>query len=292
MNPVRRWFKFNVVGVAGMLVQLVTLAGLNHIVPRHYLLNSLLAVETAILHNFVAHVHYTWRDRIAWRDRGSRVLLLSALWRFQVSNGGVSLAGNAVLMRLLVGATHLPVLVANGVAVVACGLVNFWLGDAWAFATRKGASARRLCWPGIAAALLVLQVGMAVGQGVPAATQSSPAGTQSAPVAAQTAPAALKVKEDVARIRLDGKMTVRMMDGVEYHGRLDSVGEERFALREVDLRQTLTLKYADVLGVKNNYGGRGFGGRRVDPVRSAIVGVAIVAGLLTLVFVAVASDKS
>ena len=140
MNPLRRWMRFNVVGVAGMLVQLVTLAGLNHIVPRHYLLNSLLAVETAILHNFVAHVHYTWRDRIgrwsAWRDGCGRLAVLRSLWRFQVSNGAVSLAGNALLMKLLVGDAHLPVLVANLIAIAVCGLVNFWLGDAWAFAAR------------------------------------------------------------------------------------------------------------------------------------------------------------
>lgn len=137
MDLVRRWLKFNVVGVAGMLVQLVTLAGLNHIVPRHYVVNVLIAVETAILHNFIAHVHYTWRDRIigsAWRDRRKSVVLLRPLWRFQVSNGAVSLAGNAVLMKLLVGRAHMPVLVANCIAIFACGLVNFWLGDNWAFA--------------------------------------------------------------------------------------------------------------------------------------------------------------
>jgi putative flippase GtrA len=153
--------KFNVVGVAGMLVQLVTLAGLNHIVSGHYLLISLIAVETAILHNFVAHVHYTWRDRnlrsawhdrnlrsawrdrnlrSAWRNRRSRKALLGALWRFQVSNGGVSLAGNFVLIRLLVGRAHLPVMVANVIAIGVCSLVNFRLGDRWTFAARGVAS--------------------------------------------------------------------------------------------------------------------------------------------------------
>jgi putative flippase GtrA len=62
------------------------------------------------------------------------VVLLQPLWRFQVSNGAVSLAGNAVLMKLLVGRAHLPVLVASCVAIFVCGLVNFWLGDNWAFA--------------------------------------------------------------------------------------------------------------------------------------------------------------
>lgn len=146
MNPVRRWFRFNLVGLAGMLVQLVTLAGLNHIVRGHYLLTSAVAVETAILHNFVAHVHYTWRDRNlrhTVHNRHARIAALGALWRFQVSNGGVSLLGNLVLMRLLVGSAHLPVLVANVISIGICGLVNFWLGDRWAFAPHKRRAATR-----------------------------------------------------------------------------------------------------------------------------------------------------
>lgn len=132
----RRWLKFNVVGLAGVLVQLVTLAGLSRISPQHYLVNSGIAVETALLHNFVAHVHFTWRDRM-WRTRGVRGVLLQSLWRFQFSTGAVSLAGNAVLMKVLVGSAHLPVLGANVVAIAGCGLVNFWLGEGWAFRARE-----------------------------------------------------------------------------------------------------------------------------------------------------------
>jgi putative flippase GtrA len=139
-----RWLRFNVVGLAGMLVQLVTLTGLNHIVPGRYLLVTAIAVETAVVHNFVAHVHYTWRERrlrSAWRDHRSTTAILGALWRFQISNGAVSLAGNMALMRLLVSRVHLPVLVANVIAIIICGLANFWLGDTWAFAAKTRMSA-------------------------------------------------------------------------------------------------------------------------------------------------------
>jgi len=136
----RRWVRFHVVGIAGVLVQLVTLAGLNAIAPRQYVWNSLIAVETAVLHNFIAHVHYTWRDRM-WRDRRRCRALLQPLWRFQLANGGVSLVGNALLMKLLVGAAHIPVLAANVVAIGVCGLANFWLGERWAFRVRLGREA-------------------------------------------------------------------------------------------------------------------------------------------------------
>jgi putative flippase GtrA len=99
-------------------------------VPRHYLLASAVAVEMAVLHNFVWHTRYTWRDR---EER-------NAVWvqwvRFQAANGMVSLVGNVVLMRILVQGVRMPVVVANVVAIACCSVVNFWLGDGWAFAGR------------------------------------------------------------------------------------------------------------------------------------------------------------
>ncbi len=58
-----RWWKFNLVGAMGMAVQLAALALFARMVPGHYLVASAGAVELAVLHNFVWHVHYTWRDR-------------------------------------------------------------------------------------------------------------------------------------------------------------------------------------------------------------------------------------
>jgi putative flippase GtrA len=40
-------------------------------------------------------------------------------------------------MKLLVGGARLPVLLANLIAVVVCGLANFWVGDNWAFRARS-----------------------------------------------------------------------------------------------------------------------------------------------------------
>ena len=127
MNAFLRWCRFNAVGVAGMAVQLAVLAALNRIAPEHYLINTAAAIEVTLAHNFFWHLRYTWRDRDA-------APLAERYVRFQLSNGAVSLAGNLVLMKLLVQCEHLPVLVANGVAIVVCSLVNFCLGDRWVFA--------------------------------------------------------------------------------------------------------------------------------------------------------------
>ena len=127
MNALVRWCKFNLVGAMGMVVQLGALAVINHCLPGHYLYASAAAMELALVHNFAWHLRYTWRDR---RD-GSR---FAQFIRFHLSNGMVSLVGNLVLMKLLVGGAHLPVLASNGIAILCCSIVNFSLGDQWAFA--------------------------------------------------------------------------------------------------------------------------------------------------------------
>jgi putative flippase GtrA len=131
MNPLtptlQRWLKVNFVGALGMALQLTTLALLNHIAPTHYLLTSAAAVELTILHNFLWHLHYTWRDR---RDTTPR---LTQLLRFHLSNGLVSLLGNLILMRLLVHQAHLPLLAANLTAILVCSFLNFYFGNTWAF---------------------------------------------------------------------------------------------------------------------------------------------------------------
>ncbi len=138
MNAIIRWGKFNVVGAMGMAFQLGVLALINRCAPGHYLCATAAAIELTLLHNFAWHVHFTWRDR----RYGFRVI--RQLVRFHASNGLVSMLGNLILMRILVRDAHLPILMANCVAILVCSMINFLLGDRWAFAvTRPFASADR-----------------------------------------------------------------------------------------------------------------------------------------------------
>lgn len=130
MNTLIRWGKFNLVGAMGMVVQLAALALFNRVAPGHYLIATAAAIELALLHNFVWHVHFTWRDR------RNQTTLVAQLLRFHLSNGLLSMLGNLALMRLLVQEAHLPVLVANTIAILCCSVLNFCLGDSWAFARR------------------------------------------------------------------------------------------------------------------------------------------------------------
>jgi putative flippase GtrA len=132
-----RWLKFNAVGAMGMGVQLVVLAVLNRGMRGHYLVASAVALEVTLLHNFVWHVRFTWRERCEeglWRGQ---------LMRFHLTNGVVSLVGNLVLMRVLVQEARLPVVASNAIAIVCCSVANYWLGDRWAFAADAGGELSR-----------------------------------------------------------------------------------------------------------------------------------------------------
>lgn len=129
MSHLFRWFKFNLVGVLGMAVQLSALGLLNRCLPGRYFVTTALALELTLLHNFAWHIRFTWRDR---RDQSPRLMQLV---RFHLSNGLFSALGNLSLVWLLVRRAHLPLLLSNFTAILCCSLVNFYLGDAWIFAS-------------------------------------------------------------------------------------------------------------------------------------------------------------
>ncbi|HEY1742102.1 MAG TPA: GtrA family protein [Granulicella sp.] len=137
MSTFIRCGKFNLVGVMGIGLQLAALVLFNRWTSGHYLYASAAAIEITLLHNFVWHSHYTWRDR---RDRTTR---LRQFVRFHLSNGLVSLLGNLALMRLLVHQARLPLHISNLIAILCCSMVNFCLGNNWAFAKARNAETSR-----------------------------------------------------------------------------------------------------------------------------------------------------
>jgi putative flippase GtrA len=99
-----------------------------------YVWATVLAVEAAVVHNFIWHERYTWRDRTG----PLRSELVARLVRFHLTNGAVSLVGNALAMRWLVGDLHFPVVPANLIAITACCLLNFVLSDRVVFTRCEG----------------------------------------------------------------------------------------------------------------------------------------------------------
>lgn len=130
MKGWKRWWIFNLVGVFGFAFQLTLLFVIKRFFAVPYLVATVLAVEAAVLHNFV------WHEQISWADVTSarRELWPRRLARFHLANGLISIAGNASLTWLLVETLHFPYLAADGVAVVACSAMNYIACDKFVFA--------------------------------------------------------------------------------------------------------------------------------------------------------------
>jgi putative flippase GtrA len=125
----RTWLKFNAVGLLGVGIQLAVLALLKAWGGFQYLTATVIAVETAVLHNFAWHEHWTWIERTKTARRG----LSGRLLRFHVANGVVSICGNLGLMWLLVSHLGANYLAANAAAIAVCSLINFWASDRLVF---------------------------------------------------------------------------------------------------------------------------------------------------------------
>jgi putative flippase GtrA len=120
-----RGLKFNFVGGIGIVVQLAALALFRSALHLNYLLATALAVEIAVIHNFLWHERFTWKDR----PSAHRLQSLKRFAKFNATNGAVSIAGNLLIMRALVGQFHMNYILSNLIAVTICSFINFLLSD-------------------------------------------------------------------------------------------------------------------------------------------------------------------
>jgi putative flippase GtrA len=146
-TTVLRWLKFNAVGAGGIVVQLVALAVLKSGMKVDYLVATALAVEAAVMHNYFWHQRFTWADRPARLDRTGfrdhpgdpkpsgrlRRRSLVRFAKFNLTTGLFSIAGNILLMRVLVGGVHLNYFAANIFTIATCSIINFLVSDRFVF---------------------------------------------------------------------------------------------------------------------------------------------------------------
>jgi len=124
-----RWLKFNFVGGIGIAVQFAALFLLRGLLHFHYLMATAIAVEAAVVHNFVWHEQFTWSDRVQSSWSGS----IPRFLRFNLTTGAVSIVGNLALMKVMVGMGHMNYLLANAIAIVLCSVANFLVSEEWVF---------------------------------------------------------------------------------------------------------------------------------------------------------------
>ena len=130
-----RWTRFFTIGFLGFLLQAGALATLMSRMHWTWLPSTIVAVELAVVHNFVWHTSWTWRDRPStWPAR---------FVRFQLANGIASIIGNACLMALFAGLAGLPAVPANTLSVATISVVNFLTADRWVCHRRRDTEATR-----------------------------------------------------------------------------------------------------------------------------------------------------
>ena len=125
----KRWMIFNSVGAKGIAVQMAVLFMLTTWAGMGFVIATALAVETAVVHNFIWHEQWTWADRATGGLKG----FFKRLFYFQCSNGAVSLVGNLALMKLFIAAFKLHYIPANALAIALCSIFNFFSGDLMIF---------------------------------------------------------------------------------------------------------------------------------------------------------------
>jgi putative flippase GtrA len=116
------------VGALGFVVQWLALWALITFAHWPWLPATIVAVQLAVVHNFL------WHERWTWKDRGLRnASAFRRLLRFNVANGLTSIVSNVALMSLLVGVMDVPPILANAIAVGISSLANFLAADRWVF---------------------------------------------------------------------------------------------------------------------------------------------------------------
>ena len=117
--------KFIAVAWLGMLVNsavLFTLKGGLHVplIPA-----SMIAIEVAIIHNFIWHRQWAWAER----NNGHNKPFFRQLLLYNVATGVVDFSVNVSVLWMLSTFLHVHYLLANIAGMCAGPFVKFWLND-------------------------------------------------------------------------------------------------------------------------------------------------------------------
>jgi putative flippase GtrA len=115
------WVKFNGVGVLGFVAQIASAAALAGLGVPHTIATPI-AVGVALIHNFTWHRKWTFPT-----EYPTSFAMAAAFLRFAGANGVVSLAGNTIVVPLLVDAAGWPLVPAMAAATGVYAVANYGL---------------------------------------------------------------------------------------------------------------------------------------------------------------------
>lgn len=136
-----RFVKFGMVGGSGVVVNVGLLHAFTAFAKMDYRIASILAIECAVVNNFLWNYFWTWKDR----KTGSKRSFLYMLVKFHVSSGFTALIVNwgllVLLTELLHVNYHIPGVpnyhVSNLIGIGFGAVVNFFIGHFWVFAKQQ-----------------------------------------------------------------------------------------------------------------------------------------------------------
>ena len=121
-----RFLKFSLVGLSGVLVNEGLLWLLTENLGLYYLLSAAIAVETAIITNFILNDIWTFRDR---RTSGNRSLLGRGLKFNLVSLGGLGI--NIAILWTVTEVVGISYLISNLIGIAGATLWNYTINTLW-----------------------------------------------------------------------------------------------------------------------------------------------------------------
>ena len=100
----------------------------------------------------------------------------------------------------------------------------------------------------------------------------------------QPDPLAEKIRRDVEKIGIGKKITLIFKDSTENYGTITAIAQDRLSIAEVDLKKQIDVGFDELKKVRKNFGGKGFMGKRPNPMWGWIAGAALIGALFALVF--------
>ena len=124
LNLLFRGGKFMTVAWLGMAVNMACLFLFKGVLHIPLIPASLLAIEIAIIHNFMGLRHWAWRDRSNGNHSFFRQLLL-----YNVFTGAVDIVANVSVLWSLSTFFQVHYLLANALGMIAGPFIKFWVNE-------------------------------------------------------------------------------------------------------------------------------------------------------------------
>jgi putative flippase GtrA len=122
-----RFVRFSIAGATGFAAQIAIVGVLANVLGIYYLAATAIAVEAAIVINFLWHERWTWRDRTGSSGALPRFLKFNAL------TAATSIIGSVVITGILVEYFTFSPMLANVISVIVLSVINFVGADSVVF---------------------------------------------------------------------------------------------------------------------------------------------------------------